>query len=47
MYGQPSKISHVLVKITLRYKLKGCTFDSRWYHWNYFVDVTLLAALWL
>jgi len=28
MYGQPSKISHVLVKITMHYKLKGRTFDS-------------------
>jgi len=35
MYGQPSKVSHVLIKITLRYKLKGRTFDSRWYHWNF------------
>jgi len=30
----------------LRYKSEGHGFDSRWCHWNFFVDIILPAALW-
>ena len=30
----------------LRYKPEGRGFDSRWCHWNFFIDTILLAALW-
>ena len=30
----------------LRYKPGGRGFDSQWYHWNFFTDVILPAALW-
>ena len=30
----------------LRYKQEGCGFDSRWCHWNFFVAIILLTALW-
>jgi hypothetical protein len=30
----------------LRYKPEGRGFDSRWCHWNFFVDIILPAALW-
>ena len=30
----------------LSYKLEGRGFDSRWCHWNFFIDIILLAALW-
>ena len=29
-----------------RYKPVGCGFDSRWCHWNFFIDIILPAALW-
>ena len=25
----------------LRYKSEGRGFDSRWYHWNFFIDIIL------
>ena len=25
----------------LDYKLGGCGFDSRWCHWNFFIDIIL------
>ena len=30
----------------LRYKPEGLGFDSRWYHWNFFIDIILPVALW-
>jgi hypothetical protein len=30
----------------LRYKPESRGFDSRWCHWNFFIDVILLAVLW-
>jgi len=30
----------------LRYKSEVCGFDSRWCHWNFFIDIILPAALW-
>jgi len=30
----------------LRYKPEGSGFDSRWYHWIFFIDIILPAALW-
>ena len=30
----------------LRYKPEGRGFDSRWCHWNFFIDIILPAALW-
>ena len=30
----------------LRYKSEGSGFDSRWCHWNFFIDITLPAAIW-
>jgi hypothetical protein len=30
----------------LRYKPEGRGFDSRWYHWNFFIDIILPAAIW-
>jgi hypothetical protein len=30
----------------LRYRSEGRGFDSRWCHWNFFIDVILPAALW-
>jgi hypothetical protein len=29
-----------------RYKTEGRGFDSRWWHWNFFIDVLLTAAVW-
>jgi hypothetical protein len=31
----------------LRYKPEGRRFDSRWCHWNFFIDIILPVALWL
>jgi hypothetical protein len=31
----------------LRYKPEGFGFDSRCCHWSFFIDIILLAALWL
>jgi hypothetical protein len=28
----------------LRYEPEGRGFDSRWFHWNFFIDIILLAA---
>ena len=30
----------------LRYKPEGRGFDSRWCHWNFFIDTFLPVALW-
>jgi len=30
----------------LRYKSEGRGFDSRWCHWNFFIDIILSTALW-
>jgi len=30
----------------LRYKSERRGFDSRWCHWNFFIDIILPAALW-
>ena len=30
----------------LRYKSESRGFDSRWCHWNFFIDIILPAALW-
>ena len=30
----------------LRNKSEGGEFDSRWRHWNFFIDIILPAALW-
>jgi len=30
----------------LRYKPEGRGLDFRWWHWNFFNDVILPAALW-
>ena len=30
----------------LRYKPEGRGFDSRWCHWNFFIDIILPATLW-
>jgi hypothetical protein len=30
----------------LRYKPEVRVFDSRWCHWNFLIDIILLAALW-
>jgi hypothetical protein len=35
-----------IVMEALSYKPKGSQLDSRWCHWNYFVDIILPAALW-
>jgi hypothetical protein len=35
----------VLVE-ALRYKPEGRRFDSRWCHWNFFIDIILSVALW-
>jgi hypothetical protein len=43
LYGQPSKISHILVKITLHYKLEGHTFNSQRCHW--YILMTLHCGL--
>jgi hypothetical protein len=32
---------------TLYNRLEGRGFDSRWSHWNFFIDTFLPAALWL
>ena len=29
-----------------RYKSEGRGFDSRWFHWTFFIDIILPAALW-
>jgi hypothetical protein len=31
---------------TLRYKPEGCGFDPQWFHWIFFIDIILPAALW-
>jgi hypothetical protein len=30
----------------LRYKPERSGFDSRWYHWKFFIDIILPVALW-
>ena len=30
----------------LRYKSEGRGLDSRWWHWHFFIDIILPAALW-
>jgi hypothetical protein len=30
----------------LRYKSEGRWFDSRWCHWNFFIDIILPIAIW-
>jgi hypothetical protein len=31
----------------LPYKWEGRGFDFRWFHWNFFIDIILPAAVWL
>jgi hypothetical protein len=30
----------------LNYKSEGREFDFRWYHWKFFIDIILPAAVW-
>jgi len=52
LYGKKnevlSKMGHAVAQLVeaLRYKPEGRGFDSRWCHWNFFIDIILPAALW-
>ena len=39
---------HTVVQLVeaLDYKPEGHRFNSRWCHWDFFIDIILLAALW-
>ena len=41
-------LGHAVAQIVeaLLYKPEGRGFDSRWCHWNFFIDIILPAALW-
>ena len=39
-------LGNVQLVETLRYKAEGRGFDSRWFHWIFFIDIILPAALW-
>ena len=41
-------MGHAVVHLVeaLRYKLEGRVFDSRWCHWNFFIDIIFPATLW-
>jgi hypothetical protein len=46
--GHPARRGHAVAQLVeaLRYKPEGRGFDSRWFHWNFFFDIILPAALW-
>jgi len=39
-------LGHAVAQLVeaLRYKPEGHGFDSRWYHWNFFIDIILPVA---
>jgi len=43
-FGQCHEVAQMVE--ALRYKSEGRGFDSRWCHWNFFIDIILPAALW-
>jgi hypothetical protein len=46
--GHPARRGHAVAQLVeaLRYKPEGCGFDFRWFHWIFFLDIILPAALW-
>jgi hypothetical protein len=48
MHGTGVKMEHAVAQLVeaLRYKSEDRGSDSRWCHWNFFIDIILPAALW-
>jgi hypothetical protein len=46
--SQVCRLGHAAAQLVdaLRYKPEGRGFDSRWCHWNFFIDIVLPVALW-
>jgi len=40
-------VGHAVAQLVeaLRYEPQGCGFDSRWFHWIFFIDIILPTAL--
>jgi hypothetical protein len=44
--GRFKELEHLLAQLVeaVWYKLEGRGFDSRWCHWNFFIDTTALGS---
>jgi len=46
LYSYVQYVTSDITKICTSNRAVGGGFDSRWCHWNFFIDIILPAALW-